>query len=381
MKVQFVDLKAQYLSIKSEIDNAIQNCIDNTAFIGGETVKQFEDNFAKYCNAKYCASCGNGTDALEIALMALNIKQGDEVIVPALSFISTSEAVTNAGGKPVFCDINPVYYTINLNNIEEKITSKTKAIIAVHIYGQMAEMDKLAGIAKKYNLYLIEDAAQAHGATYDDKGSGAYSDVATFSFYPGKNLGAYGDAGAIVTNNEHIYIKAKKVANHGRISKYEHEIEGRNSRLDAIQASVLNVKLKYIDEWTEKRRKNAELYNKLLKDCKYVNTPVEHNLTKHVYHLYVIKVPKEKRNGLVEYLKENQIAPGIHYPYILPQLKAYNYLNCQPEADPPLADKIDDFPIASAHVQKIISLPMYPELLNKEIEYVCDKVIEFLGNI
>ncbi|MCK5704603.1 MAG: DegT/DnrJ/EryC1/StrS family aminotransferase, partial [Cyclobacteriaceae bacterium] len=266
MNIPFVDLKSQYKSIKNEIDPVIFDVISNGAFIGGAYHKNFETAFAKFCNAKHCVGVGNGTDALFIALKTLGIKEGDEVITVANSFIATSEAITMTGAKVVFVDINPQTYNIDVKKIEEKITPKTRAIIPVHLYGQPADMDPIMEIAQNYNLKVIEDAAQAHGAVYKGRTTGSIGDLACFSFYPGKNLGAYGDAGAIVTDDENLAIKARMIANHGRVEKYNHEMEGVNSRLDGLQAAILNVKLKLLPEWTENRRKNAYLYNKHLKD-------------------------------------------------------------------------------------------------------------------
>lgn len=365
MNVPFVDLRKQYLSIKSEIDKAIKNVILDTAFIGGKYVEQFEEEFAKYCNAKYCIGVGNGTDALIIAMKALGIGKGDEVITAANSFIATSEAITAAGAKVVFVDCHPDYYTIDVEKIEEKINSKTKAIIPVHLYGQPTNMDHILEIAKKYNLYVIEDAAQAHGAKYKGKKVGSLSDIACFSFYPGKNLGAYGDAGAILTNNEELAKKCRMLSNHGRIEKYNHEFEGYNSRLDGLQAAILSVKLKYLDEWNEKRREVAYKYNKLLENTNVV-TPKELPQTECVYHLYVIRT--KQRNELQKFLKERGISTGIHYPIGLPFLKAYKYLNLSPK----------DFPATYQYQNEVLSLPIFPELTNYQIKNVVSNLNKFI---
>ena len=357
MNVPFVDLRKQYLSIKPEIDDAIKNVIYDTAFIDGKYVKQFEEEFANYCNAKYCIGVGNGTDALFIVLKSLDIGQGDEVITAANSFIATSEAITATGAKVVFVDCHPDYYTIDVSKIEEKITERTKGIIPVHLYGQPADMDKIIEIAKRYNLFVIVDAAQAHGAKYKNRKVGTIGDIACFSFYPGKNLGAYGDGGAILTNNEELAKKCRMLSNHGRIEKYNHEFEGYNSRLDGLQAAILSVKLKYLNEWIEKRRKIAYLYNKLLKNTNVV-TPKELPETRCVYHLYVVRT--KKRTELQKFLKEKGIFTGIHYPIGLPYLKAYNYLNHTPE----------NFPITYKYQNTVLSLPMYPELSTHHIDYI-----------
>lgn len=366
MKVPFVDLKAQYQNIKSEIDSAIKNVINDTAFISGKYAKIFEDEFAKYCDSQYCIGVGNGTDALFIALKALGISSGDEVITVANSFIATSEAITASGARVIFVDCHPDYYTIDVEKIEEKITDKTKAIIPVHLYGQPADMDRILEIAKKYNLYVIEDSAQAHGAKYHNQRVGTFGDIACFSFYPGKNLGAYGDAGAILTNNEELATKCRMLANHGRIEKYNHEFEGYNSRLDGLQAAILSVKLKYIDEWNEKRREVAYNYNKLLENINVV-TPKELSQTECVYHLYVIRT--KNRDRLKGYLKNKEISTGIHYPIGLPFLRAYRYLNYKPE----------DFPITYQYQNEILSLPIYPELTMEQQIYICNNIKEFFN--
>jgi len=368
MKVPFVDLQAQYQNIKSEIDDAIQSVINESAFISGKYAGKFEQEFANYCNAKYCISVGNGTDALFLSLKALGIGSGDEVMTVSNSFIATSEAITAAGGKVVFIDCHPDYYTIDVSKIEDKITPKTKAIIPVHLYGQPADMDAINTLAKKYNLFVIEDAAQAHGALYKNRKVGTLGDVACFSFYPGKNLGAYGDAGAIITNNEDIAKRSRMLANHGRIEKYNHEFEGINSRMDGIQAAVLSVKLKYLNEWCEKRRNLVSLYNKLLKNVGDIITPLELRETLPVYHLYVIRT--QKRDRLKQYLAENNISSGIHYPIALPNLKAYTYLEHKP----------GDFPVASRYQSEILSLPIFPEMTEDQIKYVSDSIIEFFNN-
>jgi len=366
MNVPFVDLNAQYKSIQGEVDKAISEVISKTAFIGGSYVKSFELAFAQFCNVKHCVGVGNGTDAIFIALKALGIGTGDEVITVANSFIATSEAITMTGAKVVFVDINPDTYSINVNLIEEKITNRTKAIIPVHLYGQPADMDAILEIAKKHGLKVIEDAAQAHGAKYKQSTIGSIGDVACFSFYPGKNLGAYGDGGAITTNDEKLAIKIRKFANHGRAAKYDHEFEGVNSRLDGLQGAILDVKLKYLPDWSDSRRKNAHLYNEYLKDSKLV-TPVEIENTKPVYHLYVVRVNPADRAYIQEHLKANGVASGIHYPIALPNLTAYEYLKHSEQ----------DFPEATKASKEILSLPMYPELDENQIDHVTKAIKSF----
>ncbi len=363
--IPFVDLKLQYATIKTEIDEAISEIINNTAFIGGSAVNRFEENYKNYCNIKHCIGVANGTDAIRIALYALGVGVGDEVILPVNTFIATSEAVTQLGARIVFVDNDPETYNIDVSKIEAAITEHTKAIIVVHLYGQIAEMDALMAIAKKHNLKVIEDAAQAHAATYKDKPVGSFGDITTFSFYPGKNLGAYGDAGAIITNDENLANIMRSYANHGRKEKYTHNIEGINSRLDGIQAAVLDIKLKHLDNWTEKRSKNAQIYNKLLADISQVITPIQHKYNKTVYHLYVVRV--ENREKLMAYLKEQGIATGIHYPIPLHLQSAYKYMKLPRET----------FPVAESYMDKLLSLPMFAELTEDQIQFIAEKIKEF----
>ena len=369
MNVSFLDLGRQYASIKQEIDQTIQNVIDRSAFIGGPSLEAFEREFAEFCRVKHCIGVGNGTDAISVALKALGIREGDEVLVPANSFIATSEAVTNVNAKVVFVDIDPHTYNIDVDAIESKITARTRAVIAVHLYGQPADMDPILAIARKHRLFVIEDSAQAHGATYKGRTVGSMGDAACFSFYPGKNLGAYGDGGAIVTNDDALASRARMLANHGRIDKYNHEIEGYNSRLDGLQAAVLSVKLKHLPAWNESRRRWARLYSKLLANCDVV-TPRDLSDVESVYHLYVIRVKPELRDDLRAFLQQQNIATGIHYPIALPNLLAYSYLN----------HRASDFPESSRASASIISLPMFAELTEAEVRHVCDSVVGFLSH-
>jgi len=354
--IPFVDLKAQYLSIKEEIDDAIQNVIVNSSFIGGEYVKLFEQNFAKYIGSRHCIGVGNGTDALSIALKGLGIKAGDEVITAANTFIATSEAITLTGAHAVFVDCDPVTYNIDVNKIEEQITERTKVIIPVHLYGQPANMDDISRIAKKYGLFIIEDAAQAHGADYKGRRTGTFGDCACFSFFPGKNLGAYGDGGAIVTNNDDFAKTMRMYANHGRLDKFGHEFEGTNSRLDGLQAAILDVKLKYLDLWNERRLEIAEEYSKGLSGIAV--TPTVLPDIKPVYHLYVIRI--KGRDRLKEQMEKNGISTGIHYPVPLPYLKAYAYRGYRPE----------DFPVSYGYKDEILSLPIHGNMTDEHVEYV-----------
>ena len=365
MNIPFVDLKAQYLSIKKEIDNAIQSVIDNTAFIKGKYVQKFEEDYKLSYGVKHVISCANGTDALYISLKSMGIGPGDEVITTALSWISTSETITQTGAKVVFIDIDPEHYAIDVKQIESKITKKTKAIIPVHLYGQPANMTEVMRIARKFDLKVIEDCAQAHFAEWEEKKVGTIGDVGTFSFFPGKNLGAYGDAGCIITNNDVLAEKMRMFSNHGALIKHEHKIEGINSRMDGLQAAILSVKLKHIGQWTDLRISRASYYNKLLTGQADIIQPKIHPKSKHVFHLYVIQV--QKRKEIQEHLKKNGIATAIHYPIPLPFMQAYNYLGHSPK----------DFPsIHQAH-SKILSLPIFPELSNDDIKYIVDKIVQF----
>jgi dTDP-4-amino-4,6-dideoxygalactose transaminase len=362
--ISFLDLNRQYKSIQSEIDTAISSVIQNSAYIGGQNVSTFEKGFADFLGLKHCIGCANGTDSIEILLKSFGISEGDEVIVPAISWISTSEAVSSLGAIPVFVDIDKDFYTLDLNLIESKITNKTKAIIPVHLYGQPVDMTKLMGIAKKYNLIVIEDCAQAHGSMFNEQLVGTFGDAASFSFYPGKNLGAYGDAGGMVTNNEEIASKSRRTANHGQEGKHNHIEEGRNSRLDGLQAAILNVKLPHLNSWINGRNEVAKAYNKGINNSKFVLPKVIEN-GKHSYHLYVIRT--EKRDELQAYLKEKQIDTAIHYPKALP------FLNCY--IDRGFSES--DFPVAAKIQNEILSIPMYPELTNEEIQFIIDALNNF----
>ena len=355
--IKFLDLKKQYNDIKEEIDEAIKNVISETAFIGGKYVTKFENEFATYQETKYCIGVGNGTDALEIAIEALNLPKGSEIIAPANSFIASSEAITRSGHKVIFCDCDEDNYTISIPSIKSKLTKNTKAIMAVHLYGHPCDMDEILAIAKEHNLKVIEDCAQAHGAEYKGKKIGALGDIGTFSFYPGKNLGAYGDGGAIVTNNEDLAKKCKMIANHGRIEKFNHEFEGRNSRLDGLQAAILSVKLKYLDTWTDARINVADFYLDNLKYIEGIVLPKREDWAKQVYHLFVIR--SKKRDELQKYLKENEISSGVHYPISLPKLEAYGYTNQANE----------DF-FANSSDSELLSLPIGDHLSEDDLNHI-----------
>ena len=364
--VKFLDLKSQYYSIKSEIDKAIQSVIESSAFIGGKHVAQFEDSFSNYVGVGYCIGVGIGTDALEIAIEALDMPIGSEIIVPANSFIASSEAVTRSGHRVEFVDIDTESYVISIEDLKKRITPKTKAIMAVHLYGHPCDMDELAKIAKEYNLYIIEDCAQAHGAEYKGKRVGGIGDIATFSFYPGKNLGAYGDGGAITTNNLELSVQCRKIANHGRTAKYDHDFEGRNSRLDSLQAAILNVKLKYLDDWIDKRIQVADKYLLELDGVEDITLPVKQDWAKQAYHLFVIRT--NRRDELKSYLTEKDIQTGVHYPISLPKLKAYQYTK-----------QANDQMFANASDTSLLSLPIGEHLTEKDIDLVIDTVKDFFG--
>jgi dTDP-4-amino-4,6-dideoxygalactose transaminase len=365
MKVPFIDLKAQYLSIQGEIDSAIHDIICNTAFIGGKPVNDFEAAFAELYGIDHCISVANGTDSLYIIMKMLGIGVGDEVITVANSWISSSETISQTGAKPVFVDIDPNYYSLNEHLLEAAITSKTKAIMPVHLHGQSVNMDEVMRLANKYNVLVIEDCAQSHFSEFKGKRVGTFGIAASFSFYPGKNLGAYGDAGAIITNDGSLAEKCNMYARHGALKKHEHQIEGINSRLDGLQAAILSAKLPHILDWTSARIGCADTYDQFLNGIPSIVTPKRRENTMHSYHLYVIRA--EKRDELAQHLKSCNIETAIHYPTALPNLKAYAYLGHRPE----------DFPIATAYQSQILSLPIYPELSRSQIEYVVDCIKSF----
>jgi len=363
--IKFLDLYAQYQTMRQEIDAAIADTISNSAFIGGEVVSGFEKAFAEYQHAKHCVGVGNGTDAIEIALEALDLPRGSEVIVPANSFIASSEAVSRTGYKVVFADVDSTY-TLDPADVKKRITQQTSAIIAVHLYGQPCDMDALRKLAEEHNLKIIEDCAQAHGAEYKGKRIGAIGDIGTFSFYPGKNLGAYGDGGAIVCNDPDLAVRCRMIANHGRIAKYDHKFEGRNSRLDGLQAAILSVKLKKLDLWLCKRNEIAQRYNAGLRDVQHIVLPHVRDEVRHAYHLFVIRT--SRRDDLAKHLNAAQIQTGIHYPIALPKLEAYAYLG---QATAPMnANKQDT---------ELLSLPMGEHLSLDDADTVINEVKKFFA--
>lgn len=365
MKVPFVDLKQQYKNLKSDIDSAIQNVVDASVFVGGSYVSDFEADFSKELGVRNVIGVANGTDAIYIALRMLDIGPGDEVITSASSWISTSETISQTGAKPVFVDIDPATFTIDPTQIEAKITPRTRAVVPVHLYGQMAHIQRIKSICDQHNLHLIEDCAQSHFSSESDALAGTTGIAGTFSFYPGKNLGAYGDAGCIVTNDDAFAKRCRMYANHGSLKKHDHQMEGINSRLDTLQAAILQVKLKHIRQWNAARIANAAYYTEHLKDLKQLILPVVRAGTIHTFHLFVIRT--NERDQLKNYLDTCGIQTAIHYPTALPNLPAYQYLGHSPT----------DFPIASAYQTRILSLPMYPELTKSEIKYVCNSIKNF----
>lgn len=353
--VPLIDLKIQHRSIASEVEAAIKNVCDNTAFILSDEMKAFESEFAAYCGAKHGIGVANGTEALFLALKALGVGPGDEVIVPANTFIATAAAVSHAGGTPVFVDIDAETYCIDPAKISGAITPKTKAIMPVHLYGHPADMDAIMSIARSNGLKVVEDCAQAHGTQYRGKQVGSIGDAAGFSFYPSKTLGAYGDAGIVLTNSDEVCEQVKLLRDNGRTSWYEHAIIGYNMRLDGIQAAILRVKMKYLDKWVEGRRAHAAQYAELLSDVTGLTLPVEKTYAKHSYYVYVVRA--DNRDDVMAQLKEKGCGCGIHYPVPLHLQPAYSSLG----------GKVGDHPVAESYAKQIISIPMFPELTPDQV--------------
>lgn len=363
--VPFADLHAQYLTIKNDIDTAIADVIRTSAFIRGPHVQKFERDFAAAVDAEHCVSCANGTDSLYIAMHGLGVKPGDEVIAPAHSWISTTETITQAGGKVVFCDTDRDTFTIDPAQIEARITPRTVGIIPVHLYGQPADMEAIMAIARKHKLWVIEDCAQSHLARQNGRLAGTFGDAASYSFYPGKNLGAMGDAGAVVTSDAALAERMAMFARHGGLVKGDHQIEGINSRLDGLQAAILSVKLPRLAAWTARRKAVAAEYDRLFHGHSAVKTPKVAPGREHVYHLYVIQ--HERRDALARYLSERGIQTVVNYPVALPFLPAYRRFGHSPE----------QFPNAFHHQSRILSLPIFPEMVSAQIEAVVDAVRSF----
>jgi dTDP-4-amino-4,6-dideoxygalactose transaminase len=362
LKVPFVDLNAQYQSIATEVKEAISRVIEKSDFILGEELELFEKEFAEYCETNFAVGVDNGTSALELALRAYGIGDGDEVITSAHTFIATASAIAFTGARPVLVDIDPKTYNLNPDGIEATITGNTKAIIPVHLYGQPADMDPIMDIARRHGLFVIEDACQAHGAFYKERKAGSIGDCAAFSFYPAKNLGAYGDGGMLVTSNLEIAEKVRMLRNYGQKEKYHHLFLAYNRRLDTLQAAILRIKLRYLDKWNEARRCHAGLYNELLSKVDEVITPTETPYAYHVYHLYVIRI--HNRDALRQYLLTKGVATGLHYPIPIHLQPAYRNLGYQK----------GDFPTTEEFAFQVLSLPMYPELTVSQIEYISNMI-------
>lgn len=365
VKVPFVDVKVQYLSIREEIDHAVRHTLEEGQFVAGDQVAKFEEQFAQYLGVRHCITCGNGTDALEMSLTAMEIGPGDEVIVPANSWVSTAEAVSHVGARPVFADVLPDQYTIDPKSVVKTITTKTRCIVPVHLTGLSANMPELMQLAEKHDLLVLEDCAQAHGASIHGQKVGTFGKAGTFSFYPSKNLGAFGDGGCIATNDDHLAERLRRLGNHGQLDKHDHAFIGRNSRLDSLQAAVLSVKLTNLDQWNQQRKQVAMWYDACLhRDIKRPVVPEGHQ---HAFHLYMIRV--SERDQLRDKLAAAGVMTGIHYPVAIPLTEAYRYLGHQP----------DDFPITVALSQEIISLPMYPEITEAQVHYVAAVINEFIS--
>ena len=365
MSVPYADLHLQYQTIKSDIDAAITAVIRDSAFIRGTYVDAFEDEFAAAVDARHCVSCANGTDALYIAMAALGVKEGDEVITTAHSWISTSAMITHAGGTVVFCDTDGSTFTIDPAAIENAITPRTVGIIPVHLYGQPADMDAIMAIAHRHKLWVIEDCAQAHLARYKNQQVGTFGNAATYSFYPGKNLGAMGDAGAIVTNDDRLARRMAMLARHGGLSKHQHEIEGINSRLDGLQAAILSAKLPHLSQWTKARQIAAAVYDAGLNQVEDLEIPHVALDRTHVYHLYTVQHPR--RDEMATYLKENGVQTAVNYPVALPFLDAYRRFGHRPE----------QFPNAYRQQNRILSLPMFAEITADQQKTVMDLIQAF----
>ena len=360
--ILFNDFKTEYLYLKRKIDFAIKEVLMSGRYILGKKVESFEQQFAEYLGAKYCVGVGNGLEALQIALMALGIGKDDEVITTSYSAVATALAIKAVGAKPVFIDIDE-YYHLDSSKIEKKITSRTKAILPVHLYGQMVDIEKIKQITKRHSLYLIEDAAQSHGAEYKGKKAGTFGDFGCFSFYPTKNLGAFGDGGAIITNKKELYDKCRMIRNYGQKNRYEHEIYGLNSRLDEIQAAILSIKLKHLDKFNKRRQQIAKLYFELLKDIKEVQLPKIRDNAQHNFHLFVIEA--ERRDKLMKFLAKNNIPTIIHYPIPIHKQKCFPEFNNL------------KLPFLENKVKKILSLPIHPFLKDKDVIYITKKIKEF----
>ena len=366
MKVPFIDFSQQYKTVQNEVDTGVKKVFEKGNFILGEEVKTFEDEFAKYCGVKYAGGVNSGTDALYLAVSALNITTDDEVILPSFTFIATALCISYTGATPVFVDIEEETYNIDPQKLKKAITKKTKAIMPVHLYGQAANMDEIRAIARGHNIAIIEDACQAHGASYKGKMAGSLGDAACFSFYPTKSLGGFGDGGIVVTDNEQVYENIKMLRDYGRQDRYNHKIKGYNSRLDTIQAVVLSAKLKHLNEWNKMRNQAARIYFELLKDVDGIVLPKIKDNRTHVFQTFAIRI--KDRDKISEELKNKGIGVLIHYPIPLHLQEAYQELG----------HKQGDFPVSEKVANEILSLPMFPHIKREQIEYVCDSIKELL---
>jgi dTDP-4-amino-4,6-dideoxygalactose transaminase len=362
MKVPFLDLKSQYQSISEEIDTAMRQVMHAAAFSGGPFVERFETQFAAFCQCSHAIGVGSGTEALWLALLALDIGRGDEVITVPNTFIATVEAISLCGATPVLVDVDEQSYTMDPGLLEGAITTRTKAVIPVHLYGQTADMTPIMEIARKHGLYVIEDACQAHGAEYRGRRAGSIGDTGCFSFYPGKNLGAYGEAGAVVTSNPELAEKVRILRDHGQSRKYRHEVIGVNSRMDGLQGAVLGVKLRHLPDWNEKRRRRAYMYREQLSGVNGIILPREMEYARHIYHIFALRVPK--RDEFMAALTEKGVGCGIHYPVPVHLQGAYSFMGLQRGS----------FPVAEKCADELVSLPMFAELTEEQIEYVAYEV-------
>jgi len=365
-KVPFIDLKLQHSALREQLQQTWNELCQSAAFTLGPQVQQFEQAFAAFCEAKHAVGVANGTDALILAMTALGIGLGDEVITAANSFIATAEAIAHTGARPVFADIDPRTYNIDIDQIEARITPRTKAIIPVHLYGQPADMDPILQIAERHGLYVIEDAAQSHGARYKGRRVGSLGHAACFSFYPSKNLGACGDAGAVVTSDDRLALAVRKLRDHGGIEKYQHDLVGYTSRLDTLQAAILLIKLGYLDKWNQLREESAHRYNEELAGLEGVVSPaVLHDVT-HVYHIFVIRIERGNRDELRQYLYKHGVQSGIHYPKPIHMAQTFSHLGRE------------ELPVAENYANRILSLPMYPELEANQINYVTEWITNYM---
>jgi UDP-2-acetamido-2-deoxy-ribo-hexuluronate aminotransferase len=373
-QIQMVDTQTQYQKIKNEVDQAIKDVIDSSAFINGKIVQDFALNLARYLDSKYLIPCANGTDALQIAMMGLDLKPGDEVITPSFTYIATTEVIALLKLTPVFVEVDPQTFCIDPVAIRKAVTPKTKAIVPVHLYGQSAPMEEIMDIAREFNLYVIEDNAQAIGCDYIFKNgikkkTGTIGTIGTTSFYPSKNLGAYGDGGALYTNDDELAVKLKMIANHGQSKKYYHDMVGCNSRLDSVQAAILNEKLKHLDEYIEARSKAAGFYDNAFADCKKIKTPFRASYSSHVFHQYTIILEGVNRDGLHKFLTEQKVPSMIYYPVPAHQQKMFAQYNSSGL----------DMPVTDWLTQRVISLPMHTELDEEQLNYISLKVLEFVN--